>query len=129
LQTTRVYETDERRHGWACEQFAQIKDVLVTCESVLREAFHILRTLPRHRATFRRMLHEHFFDLSFLLAKEGSAVARWMEQYRDVRLSLADGCLVRLSELRPAMPVLTLDADFRFYRCNQRRQLAVIAPR
>lgn len=122
-------DEDEQHHGWACEQFAQIEDVLVTCESVLSEAFFILRTLSRHRATLRRMMGEDFFDLGFSLAKEGSAVAGLMEQYRDVPMSLADACLVRLSELRPAMPVLTLDADFRIYRRNKRQQLPVIAPR
>lgn len=122
-------DQDERHHGWACEQFGQIEGTLVTCESVLSEAFFIIQTLPRHRGVLRQMIRERIFDLGFSVAKEGRAVAELMEQYRDVPMSLADACLVRISELWPDAPVFTLDSDFRFYRRNRRQQIPVIAPR
>ena len=121
-------DEDEQHHGWACEQFAQLEGALATCESVLSEAFFILRTLPPHRAALRRMMGEDSFDLGFSVAKEGGAVAALMEQYRDVPMSLAEACLVRMSELRPDAPIFTLDTDFRVYRRNKRQSLPLICP-
>ncbi|MEP6686031.1 MAG: hypothetical protein ABJB22_04570 [Verrucomicrobiota bacterium] len=79
-------------------------------------------------ATLGVMLTDGVFDLTFSLGKERAFVAGLMERYQDVPMSLADACLVRLSELRPTMSVLTLDADFRIYRRNKRQQIPVICP-
>jgi uncharacterized protein len=43
-------------------------------------------------------------------------------------MSLADACLVRLAELYPQSPVLTLDSDFLIYRKNGRQVIAVLSP-
>ena len=120
---------DDAHHSWACEQLARDPARLVTCEAVLTEAFYLLRRHRPQRAALGAMLADGVFDLTFSLGKERAFVAGLMEQYRDVPMSVADACLVRLSELRPAMPVLTLDADFRIYRRNKRQQIPVIAPR
>ena len=121
-------DEDEQHHDWACRQFGQIEGALVTCESVLSEAFFIIRTLPRHRGALRQMIRDGVFDLGFSLAKECGAIAGLMEQYRDVPMSLADACLVRMSELWPAAPIFTLDSDFRIYRRNKRQSLPLISP-
>jgi hypothetical protein len=39
-----------------------------------------------------------------------------MDKDRDVRMSLVDACLVRMSEILPDPIVLTTDPDFRIYR-------------
>ena len=41
-------------------------------------------------------------------------------------MSLADTCLVRLSELHPKLPLLTLDADFKVYRRQGKQLIPVI---
>jgi predicted nucleic acid-binding protein len=102
---------------------------LVTCEAVLTEAFYLLRRFRPQGAALRVMLADGVFDLTFSLGKERAFVVGLMERYQDVPMSLADACLVRLAELRPSMPVLTLDGDFRIYRRNKRQQIPVIAPR
>lgn len=43
-------------------------------------------------------------------------------------MSFADACLVRLSELYPDAPILTLDSDFLIYRRNKNEALPVILP-
>jgi hypothetical protein len=43
-------------------------------------------------------------------------------------MSFADARLVRMSELWPDAPVLTLDSDFRVYRRNKRQSLPLICP-
>jgi hypothetical protein len=43
-------------------------------------------------------------------------------------MSLADACLVRLSELIPQSIVLTLDSDFHVYRRNGNQPIPLIYP-
>jgi len=42
-------------------------------------------------------------------------------------MSLADACLVRMSELHADSPVLTLDDDFRIYRKNKRQAIPILS--
>ncbi len=49
-----------------------------------------------------------------------------MKRYQNVPMSLADACLVRMSELIAGSCVLTLDSDFRIYRRNKNEMIDVI---
>lgn len=119
---------DEQHHVWATGQFMRLAGRLVTCEAVLGEAWFLLRRLPRHLGRLRAMLADGVFDLSFHLGDEAATVSRLMERYHDVPMSLADACLVRLSERQPRLPLLTLDSDFKVYRRHRRQTIPVISP-
>ena len=67
--------------------------------------------------------------MAFRLDAEVDAVGRLLKKYADVPMSLADACLVRMTELDRDTKVLTLDADFRIYRRNRRQVVPVIMPR
>jgi hypothetical protein len=43
-------------------------------------------------------------------------------------MSLADACLVRMSEQYPNSVVLTCDSDFRRYRRYRRQRIPIIMP-
>ena len=43
-------------------------------------------------------------------------------------MSLADACLVRMSETLPASLLLTTDADFRIYRRHGRQAIPTVLP-
>jgi uncharacterized protein len=43
-------------------------------------------------------------------------------------MALADACLVRMSELRSTVVVMTLDGDFRLYRRHGRQAIPVVLP-
>ena len=43
-----------------------------------------------------------------------------MRKYRDQPMDLADGCLVRMTEIEPRSLVVTTDKDFKVYRRNGR---------
>ncbi len=43
-------------------------------------------------------------------------------------MSLADACLVRMSELWEGYPLLTLDSDFRIYRRHRRQHIRCVLP-
>ena len=51
-----------------------------------------------------------------------------MRRYRKRPMSLADACLVRLSELEAEGEVFTLDSDFRIYRRHGNKVIPVWMP-
>lgn len=57
--------------------------------------------------------------IDFRLGAEVNRIRELMKRYRNVPMSLADACLVRMNELIPGSTILTLDSDFQIYRKNQ----------
>ena len=51
-----------------------------------------------------------------------------MQRYESVPMSLADACLVRMSEIYTDTSILTLDSDFRIYRQYKNQVIPVIMP-
>jgi uncharacterized protein len=66
--------------------------------------------------------------LGMALGDEITAVQALFERYDNVPASLADACLIRLSELYERCRVMTLDADFHIYRRHGRKVIPVIRP-
>jgi predicted nucleic acid-binding protein len=51
-----------------------------------------------------------------------------MEKYADVPMSLADACLVRMTEALADPVLLTTDTDFRVYRRHSRQTVPCVLP-
>jgi len=58
----------------------------------------------------------------------GRQVLDLRAKYASVPMSLADACLVRLSEILPEPVVVTTDADFRIYRRHSRQVIPCLMP-
>jgi predicted nucleic acid-binding protein len=118
----------DHSHPWVVQQLRDIAPPMVTCEAVLAEATYLTRNLPGARAALMEMLGESFLTIGMALADHHSAILGMIRRYADVPMSLADVCLVRLAELYPQSPVLTLDSDFLVYRKNGRQAIDVLRP-
>ena len=118
----------DRHHRWAMDQWAQIVPPLLTCEAILAEACFLVRRFPGGQVAVLDLVQRGVLDVSFRLIEETEAVFRLLRKYRDVPMSLADGCLVRMAERRAAGVVLTLDSDFSIYRKNGRQVIPTLAP-
>jgi len=57
-----------------------------------------------------------------------AAVQALMNRYADVPMSVADACLVRMTEMDQKAAVMTLDGDFRVYRRHGRQVVPVLMP-
>jgi predicted nucleic acid-binding protein len=112
-------------HEWALMLAAQVTEPLLTCEAVLAEAAFHLKDTALVLALIREGLVELAFDCSdHLVQLEALA-----ERYADRKPDLADLCLIRMSELHPRHPILTVDReDFRVYRRNKREMIPLITP-
>ncbi len=51
-----------------------------------------------------------------------------IHRYRNVPMSLADACLVRMSELTEPPRVFTVDSDFTIYRRHGKKPIPLLAP-
>jgi uncharacterized protein len=65
---------------------------------------------------------------SFHLGDEVEEVLNLMQKYADVPMSLADACLVRMTEALTDPILLTTDADFRVYRRRSRQTVPCVMP-
>jgi len=74
------------------------------------------------------MLRRGAFRLTFNLEDEIEPVATLMEKYSDVPMSLADACLVRMTETVSNPLVITTDSDFRIYRRHSRKIIPCLLP-
>ena len=66
--------------------------------------------------------------MSFSLATQLAETVRLIRRYRDVPISLADACLVRMAELEESTILFTTDTDFRLFRRNGRQVIPLIIP-
>jgi uncharacterized protein len=74
------------------------------------------------------MLERGVIEVGLSLTKEATSVRSVFERYDNVPASLADACLIRMSELHDRCKVLTLDSDFHIYRRHGRKTIPLIRP-
>jgi hypothetical protein len=100
----------------------------MTCEPVLAEASLLLRVRPDAAVKVLELVTRRFLRVPFRVEPEADALHALMARYRSVPMSLADACLVRMSELDARARVMTLDQDFRVYRRGGRGVIPVLMP-
>lgn len=109
---------------WAYALAERLHDPLLTCEAVLAEAAYHLGD----SGLVLRMLDTGLIRLAFDLESHRAELSELAARYADRNPGLADLCLIRMSELFPEHPILTVDGDFRIYRRNRREVIPVIMP-
>jgi hypothetical protein len=97
-----------------------------TCEAVLSEAFHFLGT--RGAPGLSALLRRRALIVPFALDNDVESVLKLLQKYADVPMSLADACLVRLSETLSDPTILTTELDFRIYRRHSRQVVPCVMP-
>lgn len=115
-------------HEWAKTQFRRLPVPLLTCEAVVKEAVFLIEDDAGDGTPVLELLAHGILDVEFALRKEARAIVALMKRYRSVPMSLADACLVRMSEIHQQSVLLTLDSDFRVYRRHGRQIVPVLMP-
>ena len=115
-------------HAWAKEQFSLLQAPLRTCEAVITETTHLLRRTPEGSDAVLELMARDLLRLEFDLEADLADVRQLMRRYRDVPMSLADACLVKMAERQAGSKVLSLDGDFRRYRRRGRQVIPLIMP-
>jgi predicted nucleic acid-binding protein len=115
-------------HTWAVEQWKRLSPPLLTCEPVLTEAAFLLARDGSDVDALFALAERGVIRVALTIEKEQGDLRALIRRYRNRPMSLADACLVRLSEIHEGAQVFTLDSDFRIYRRHGNRVIPVLMP-
>ncbi|HEV3145606.1 MAG TPA: PIN domain-containing protein [Gemmataceae bacterium] len=116
----------DSHHAWATAQARRYIPPWHSCEAALSEAFHLLG--PRGLSALTQLLRRRAVLIGFAVDQHLESVLALMQKYANVPMSLADACLVRMTETRADPVLLTTDTDFRNYRRHGRQVVPCIMP-
>lgn len=118
----------ENLYSWTNQQWKLIEPPLLTCEAVITEACFLLQDVYEGEDAVLNLISRKIIQIPFQLNDDSESTRELMNRYQNVPMSLADACLVRMSELIPGSSVLTLDSDFLIYRKNRNQMIDLIIP-
>jgi predicted nucleic acid-binding protein len=122
------FDRAERHHRWVAERFEELDAPLLVCEPVLAEAMHLLARYHRAQDALLELIDNGALSVALRIDEHVGALRRLLHKYKDTPMSLADACIVRMSEIYDRHAVLTLDSDFLIYRKHGRAPLTTIYP-
>jgi predicted nucleic acid-binding protein len=117
-----------RHHAWVVERWKGLRPPLLTCEAVLAEAAFLLKREGRETDPLFALLERRVIRIALAVQDEHADLRALMHRYRSRPMSLADACLVRLSEIYREGVVFTLDSDFHIYRRHGNKVIPVLMP-
>ena len=115
-------------HEWAVEEWKRLRPPLLTCEPVLTEAAFLLKREGCDADPLFALLERGVIRIGLSIQEQQADLRALMRRYRNRPMSLADACLVRLSEMHAGAEVLTLDSDFRIYRRHGNKVIPLRMP-
>jgi predicted nucleic acid-binding protein len=116
----------DNNHAWAMATAVQYPPPWQTCEAVISEVYYLTEQ-SRHRV-FAGLLRRRSLVSTFHLSEYTIEVLELLDKYSSVPMSLADACLVRMTEVLSGPTLLTTDTDFRIYRRHGRKTIPCIMP-
>ena len=122
-----IYERDQWNE-WTRTQAAGLPIPYLTCEAVITEACYLLQDVSDGEEKVLQMIELGVLQVNFSLSAEIGAVKALMKKYKNVPMSLADACLVRMSETIKDSVIFTTDSDFHIYRKSGKRKIDLIIP-
>jgi predicted nucleic acid-binding protein len=123
-----LLDADDQYHAWVRAQFARLRPPLLSCEAVLTESCFLIARAGGDASDLLQLVDRGVLSIAQLFDAEAASIARLMRRYRNVPMSLADACLVRLIELTSQATLFTVDSDFEIYRQKGRRLIPLLAP-
>ncbi len=122
-----LYQRDQF-HEWAVKAITHLPTPLLTCEAVIAEAcFLSQRMLGTSNAVYD-FVDTGAIEIGFNLESEFHSIRNLVSKYQNIPMSLADACLVRMSEIYEDSVVFTTDSDFLIYRKNGNQIIPTIMP-
>ena len=110
---------------WAARLLRSLPYPLFTCDAVLTEAAHFLRSPAKLLEAVERGLLVSRFDTQTAAPRLAALVAK----YADRPMDFADACLVYMSEQMRECTIVTIDrADFAVYRRHGREAIPLLLP-
>jgi predicted nucleic acid-binding protein len=118
----------DKHHAWAKAHFDAFTSPCITCEAVFSESFFLLDREGGSTTILCALLERGVITPGFDFAESIADTLHLIRRYKNVPMSFADACLVRMSEIHTDAVVFTTDRDFETYRKNARLAIPLIAP-
>jgi uncharacterized protein len=119
----------DKHHEWSKDQFSHIAPPLLTCESVISETCFLLKDINNGSNIVLELIKRGVISLPFKMEDSLEQIKWLLNKYSNVPMSLADACLVRMSEIYPDSSIFTLDSDFSIYRKNRKNVIRLLTHR
>lgn len=116
----------DSHHLWAVRQASENAPPWYSCEAALSESYHLLGKLGS--PGLNAMLSRKAVVAEFNLDSNVGPVVALLQKYASLPMSLANACLVRMSETFTDPVILTTDSDFHIYRRHSRQVVPCIVP-
>ena len=113
-------------HPWARAAVASLPLPWLTCEAAVSEAFFLLD--PPATDRLARLLRDGRLRVTGGLRDDAEKILALKDKYASVPMSVADACLVRLTETLPDPVIVTTDTDFNSYRRHSRQVVPCLMP-
>jgi predicted nucleic acid-binding protein len=122
------FKRDDLHHQWSSEHLGSLHPPLYSCDAVISEACFLLRRTDSGVDRLMEFLERGIVTLDFSVRAEVPALRKLLRRYRSIPMSLADACLVRMSELLKEPLIITSDSDFTIYRRHGRQVIPLRTP-
>jgi uncharacterized protein len=110
---------------WAAKLVRSLPYPLFTCDAVLTETAHFLRSPAKVIEAVNRGLLVSRFDTQAAAPR----LAELVRKYADRSMDFADACLVYMSEQTRDCKIVTIDrTDFSVYRRHGREAIPLLLP-
>ncbi len=113
---------------WARREAAELPVPYITCEAVISETSFLLRLSPELQTALLSLISKGAIRIDFTLSLHIEAISALMTKYADLPMSIADACLVQMSDLVDNPVIFTADSDFLLYRRRGGKSLRLIYP-
>ena len=118
----------DRHHAWARNVWGELDPPLLTCEAVLSEAQFLIARFGGNPLAVLELVQRGALQLDFHVASDLKRVLELQRTCRTLPMSLADACLVCMTEQYPSCRVVTTDSHFRIYRRHGRQVIPALMP-
>ena len=110
------------------QQFERLTAPLLTCEAVLFKTQFLVHRFGGNPLVVLDMVARGALNVAFQVDDEIDRLQELQFTYRNHPMSLANACLVRMSEIHSRCRVFTTDSNFRTYRRNGRQVIPTLLP-
>ena len=114
--------------AWAHRVWGELEPPLLTCEAVLSEAQFLIARFGGNPRAVLEFVERGAINIAFGVQNEVKRLLELQHAYRSLPMSLADACLVCMTEQFPRCRVVTTDSHFRIYRRHGRQMISVLMP-
>lgn len=119
---------NDQYHSFVKENMSLLMAPFYSCEAVITESFFLMSRIPMGVEKLIELLEMQYILIQPVYSENQSSIHHLIQSYSNIPMSMADACLVQMTDQRKESSIFTLDSDFQIYRSLKGEHIQVIAP-